>query len=190
MNGRYRGQHAFVFWGGGDDSSAIIADLQRSGDINPDIGPVHFISALEGPFAGFAHIAQDDVGELADYIHGRLWDAGIRHGEYAVEGHLFRGGGPPPYPKGPTRKLFEFIALCRIYVNQPPVRVLERIGESFAGGDPFAGGSTVIGAYQLLVELGGDALAPLELQVAALNDIAGVERVETGFAAAPGTAAS
>jgi hypothetical protein len=189
MNGRYRGQHAFVFWGEEDDTSSIIADLRRSRDINLDIGPVHFIAALEGPFAGFAHIAQDDVGALADYIHGRLWEAGIRHGEYAVEGYPYRGGGPPPYPKGPTRKLFDYIALCRIFAGQPPVQVLQSIADSLGDSHPFAGGSTVIGAYHLLVELGGDDRAALEQQVAALNDVPGVERVEAGIAV-PGTAPS
>ena len=185
MNGRYQGQHAFVVWPEEDDTSSIIANLRRSRDINPDIGPVYFISPVEGPFAGFAHIAQDDVSALDDYIHGRLWEAGIRHGEYAVEGHPVVGGGPPPYPKGPTRKLFDFIALCRIFASQPPVRVLQSIAESL-DDSAFAGGSTVIGAYHLLVELGGGNRAALDQQVAALSDVPGVERVEAGFAS-PGT---
>ena len=73
----YEGRHAFVFPGSDDDISSIIADLDRTGDIDPDSGPVYFISPFEGAFESFAHIAQDNVPELADYIHGRLWDAGI-----------------------------------------------------------------------------------------------------------------
>jgi hypothetical protein len=184
----YGGQHAFVFLGREDDISSIIAELQRTGDINPAIGPVYFISAVEGAFAGFAHIAQDDVPALADYIHGRLWDAGIRHGEGAVEGRWHVSRGPRPTPKGPTRGLYAFIALCRIFVSQSPVQVMESIAELFGDSDPpFVGACTVIGGFHLLVELGGEDREALNRQVAALNDVPGVERVEAGFAA-PGTA--
>ncbi len=185
----YVGQHAFLFLGGEDDISSIITELQRTGDIDPAIGPVYFISPFEGAFEGFAHIAQDDVPGLADYIHGRLWDAGIRHGEGAVEGRWHLSGGSSPSPKGPTRGLYDYIALCRIFASQPPVQVMENIAESLGDSDPpFIGASTVIGSFHLLIELGGDEREALNGYVAALNDIPGVERVEAGFAA-PGTAA-
>jgi hypothetical protein len=185
LTDHYGGQQAFVFLGRGDNISSIIAELQRTGDIDPAIGPVYFISACEGAFEGFAHIAQDDVPGLADYVNGRLWDAGIRHGEYAVEGRWYLSG-PRPLPKGPTRKLYDFIALCRIFTREPPVQVMESIAERFGDNDPFAGVSTVIGSFQLLVELGGDDREALNGHVAGLNDVPGVERVEAGFAA-PGT---
>ena len=92
-------QHAFPFLGREGDISSIIAELRRTGDIDPAGGPVYSISAFEG----FAHIAQDDVPGLA--VHGRLGDAGIRHGEGAVEGRWHLSGGSPPTPKGPTRRL-------------------------------------------------------------------------------------
>jgi hypothetical protein len=184
----YGGQHAFVFLGREDDISSIIAELQRSGDIDPASGPVYFISAFEGAFAGFAHIAQDDVPALADYLHGRLWDAGIHHGEGAVEGRWHERRDPRPTPKGPTRGLYAFIALCRIFVSQSPFQVMERIAESFGDSDPpFVGASTVIGGFHLLIELGDDDREALNGHVASLNSVPGVERVEAGFAA-PGTA--
>lgn len=182
------GQHTFVFLGRVDDISSIIAELQRTGDIDPNIGPVYFISACEGAFEGFAHIAQDDVPGLADYINGRLWDAGIRHGEYAVEGRWYLSGRPRPLPKGPTRKTYDYIALCRIFASLPPVQVMESIAERFGDSDPpFVGASTVIGGFHLLVELRGDDREALNGYVAALSDVPGVERVEVGFTA-PGTA--
>jgi hypothetical protein len=172
--------------GQGDDISSIITELRRTGDIDPAIGPVYFISAFEG----FAHIAQDDAPGLADYIHGRLWDAGIHHGEYAVEGRWHLSGGSPPAPRGPTRGLYDYIALCRIFANQPPVQVMRSIAESLGDPDPpFVGASTVIGSFHLLVELGGDEREALNGYVAALNDVPGVERVEVGFAAS-GTASA
>ena len=154
---------------------------------------MYFISPFEGAFESFAHIAQDNVPELADYIHGRLWDAGIRHGEYVVEGRWHLSGSPPPEPpkpKGPTRKLYDYIALCQIFASQPPVQVMESIAESLGDNDPpLTGASTVIGGFHLLVELGGDDREALNGYVAALSDVPGVERVEAGFAA-PGTASS
>jgi hypothetical protein len=187
MPGLYEGQHAFVFLGREDDISSIIAALQEAGDIDPRVGPVYFISPCEGAFAGFAHIAQDDVPALADYVGGQLWEAGIRHGDYAVEGRVYLDGRPRVGPKGPTRKLYAIIALCRIFVSQPPAQVMERIAETFGHRDPpLAGVATVIGDFHLLVELGGEDRETLNRHVAALGEVPGVERVEAGFAV-PGT---
>jgi hypothetical protein len=189
MPGHYEGQHAFVFLGGGDDISSIAADLRGAGDLDRDVGPVYFISRCEGAFEGFAHIAQDDVAGLADYVHGRLWEAGIHHGEIAVEGRWYLNGRPQPQPFGPTRGIYAYIALCRVFTNLPPVQVMGAIAERFGNDLPFVGASTVLGRFHLLVELGGDERQALDGQAAALGEVPGVERVEVGFVV-PGAAPS
>src|SRR5215211_3234336 len=62
-----------------------------------------------------------------------------RHGEYVVEGRWHLMGAPPPKPpepKGPTRKLYDYIAVCQIFASQPPVQVMESIAESLGDNDP------------------------------------------------------
>lgn len=56
------------------------------------------------------------------------------------------------------------------------------IAAVFDAQDPFVGASTVIGDFDLLVELGGDDRQALIQSAASLRDVAGVARIEVAFA--------
>ncbi len=186
MPGQYEPLHAFVFLSekeGGVPLATAIANLQQY--LNPQAGPVFFTSAFEGDFQGFAHIAQDDALALADFVDRELWDAGVR-GAYAVEGRwheyqdlLLKG----PLPKGPVRKRYRFLALCRVHARQRPTRVMRNVADSFDDSDPpFVGASTVLADFHLLVELGDNDRTALDGHVALLREVEGIERVEVGIA--------
>ena len=170
----YGGIHAFAFLYQGDEVSpeTVVARLQDY--VDPNAGPVFFAGLFEGDFRGFVHFAADDPGALGDFIDGPLWDAGIRShhvGEAKVYGGL-RG------PKGPTRRTPRFIAICRIFVNRPPIQVMRNIAVSFNEDLPFVGAATVIAGFHLLVELGDDDRQALNVHLASLSEIEGVRDVE------------
>jgi hypothetical protein len=204
MPGPYTGQHAFVFLSEEGDMplATVIDNLQAYVDSvrQPQVGPVFFASLFEGPFRGFAHIAQDDAPALADFINGPLWDAGITgtRGTYVAEGRWHEALYYGPRPKGPWRKRHEFLAACQVYVNQPPLQVMRNIATAFEDPNrppedqdiPFVGGSTVFADFHLLIELGDHDREALDGHVASLRAVDGVVRVEVGFTEAVPTQSS
>jgi hypothetical protein len=169
----YGGTHAFAFLYQDDEvpPETVVARLQ---DYVAPNGPVFFAGLLEGHFSGFVHFAADNLDALGDFIDGPLWDAGI-HSHYVAEGKVYRG---LPGPMGPTRQTPRFIAICRVFVNRPPIQVMRNIAVSFNENLPFVGASTVISSFHLLVELGDDDRPTLNQQVASLSEIEGVRDVE------------
>lgn len=196
MLGPYSGLHAFIFLfeeEGATPLATVIDRLQPFVDdaLNPQVGPVFFASLFEGAFPGFAHIAKEDSLELADFVNGPLWDAGITgtRATYVAEGRWHEALYHGPRPKGPWRKRYEFLAACQVYVNQRPMQVMRNIAATFEDPNrpledqdiPFVGGSTVFADFQLLVELGDHDREALDGHVASLRAVDGVDRVEVGF---------
>lgn len=183
MPEKYEGVHAFLFLYQEDEipPAAVVENLRPS--IDRDAGPVFFAGAFEGDFQGFAHIAQDDTQAVGDLIAGRLWEAGVRS-HYVTEGKYHKN--QQARPMGPMRNSPRFLAIARVYVNQPPTQVMGNVAGYF--GDeldeygqslsPFIGASTVIGGFHLLVELGDDDRQELDRHVESLRGIDGVGRVE------------
>jgi hypothetical protein len=180
---KYEGVHAFLFLDEGDETppAAVVENLRPL--VNRDTGPVFFAGTFEGQFQGFAHIAHDDTQTLADLIAGQLWEAGVRS-HYVTEGKYHKN--QQAQPMGPTRNSPRFLAIARVYVNQPPTQVMGNVADFF--GDeldeygqslsPFIGASTVIGGFHLLVELGDDDRQELDRHVESLRGVDGVGRVE------------
>jgi hypothetical protein len=192
MTGHYEREHFFAFLFQGETPlPAVIANLRRQELVNPTDGPIYFISTTVGDFAGFAHIALDGTETMAAFMDTTLWDAGLR-GRFATEGRWHeRPQQPRPVPKGPTRKLYSFLAFCRVFVNQRPSQVLGDIAAAFDDRDPpFVGGSTVIGDFDLFVELGSDERQALNPHVARLGDVPGVVRLEVAFAETQATSSA
>jgi hypothetical protein len=184
MTGHYEREHFFAFLSQGETPlPAVIAALREQGLVNSTTGPIYFITTTVGAFPGFAHIALDSTEAMASFIDTTLWDAGLR-GRFATEGQWHvKPPQSPPLPKGPTRKLYAFLALCRVHVNQRPSEVLALIAATFGDEDPpFPGGSTVIGDFDLFVELGDDDRQALDRHVVRLGDVPGVDRLEVAFA--------
>lgn len=180
MPGPYEGTHAFVFLHDDDERPpAEVIEVLRE-DLDKEHGPVFFAHLFEGDFAGFAHFAQDGLGELVDYANSRLFDAGIRS-DYATEGATHIGGGG--LPKGPKRKSPRYCAICRVKTDQRPATVLQAIADAFGDEEPFVGGSRVIGRFQLLIELGtDDGFDSLGDAVEVLEGVEGVHRVRSAVA--------
>lgn len=183
MPEEYEGVHAFLFLYQEDEipPPAVVENLRPS--INRDAGPVFFAGTFEGDFQGFAHIAHDDTQAVGDLIAGPLWEAGVRS-HYVTEGKYHKN--QQSQPMGPTRNSPRFLAIARVYVNQPPMQVMgnvagffgDRLDEYGQSLSPFIGASTVIGGFHLLVELGDDDRQELDRNVESLRGVDGVGRVE------------
>ena len=174
MPGPYQGVHAFVFLYEGDnpDPATVIEQLQP--DLDPEHGPVFFASLFEGDFQGFAHFAADDLEGLVDYTGSFLFDAGIRS-DYATEGSVYKNS--QGQRRGPKRRSPRYCAICRIRCERRPRVVLEDIAKEFNDNRPFMGAARVIGAFQLLVELGSNFEDKLDLAITRLGSVAGVDEM-------------
>ena len=182
----YEGVHVFIFLYEQDETPrAVVENLQQY--IDREVGPVYFASTFEGDFQGFAHIAQDDVRAVGNFIDGPLWDAGMRS-DKATEGQFHIN--QQQQPMGPTRNTPRFIAMARVYVDQRPTVVMgiiaayfgDELDEDGQSLSSFLGASTVIGGFHLLVELGDDDREALSRHVEELREIDGVGRVEVAVA--------
>lgn len=183
MPGPYDGVHifGFLFAEAKFPLESAIETLRRS--IDRENGPVFFAGLCEGAFQGFVHVAADDVPGVGELVDGLLWDAGI-HTDYALESQTHKNDAA--VPMGPRRNSPRFVALCRVDVNQRPTEVLQNIAVGF-GDDadeygesrtPFIGGSTVIGRFHLLIQLGADDREALDRHIEALQGIQGVDHFD------------
>jgi hypothetical protein len=183
LPGPYDGVHVFgfLFAEDGFPLESVIQKLQRF--IDREKGPVFFAGTCKGAFQGFVHVAADDVRGIGKLTDGLLWDAGIRT-DYAVESQTHENNAVGP--KGPRRKSPGFNALCRVHANQRPTQVLQNIADRFGdavddygeSSTPFIGGSTVIGRFHLLVQLGADDRKELDRHVELLGAVDGVDRID------------
>jgi hypothetical protein len=176
----YKGAHGFVFLHD-DDMRApgeVIGELRRSlrTPDDPD-QPVFFAATFQGDFAGFAHFAADDLEGLADLTGSLLFDAGI-HSDYAVEGAFHKNSLLEPM--APKRKSPRYCAICRVRTSERPAVVLDAIAREFDEGEPFVGGSRVIGTFQLLIELGTEDEPSLQVAIERLLGVSGVTAAQVG----------
>jgi hypothetical protein len=183
LPGPYDGVHVFAFLFAEDKVplQSTIENLQRH--LDRENGPVFFVGPCEGAFQGFVHAAADDVAGLGELVDGLLWDAGVRS-DYAVESQTHKNDAA--VPMAPRRYSPRYNALCRVHTNQRPTQVLQNIAERFGDATDqygesqsgFVGGSTVIGRFHLLVQLGSDDRDELDRHVELLGTIDGVDRIE------------
>jgi DNA-binding Lrp family transcriptional regulator len=150
----YTGVHAFLFVrdvAEAETPRELVSRLRELGA--PPEGPVIFASDMVGDYVAFAHVRTESVGELQELISGELWSRGAR-GRFSIEGAVYKDQ-QTGFHIGAKRSTPEVIGLVSIVVERGRVdEVLQALGSVPA----FKGASAISGAFDILLQLGGDDL--------------------------------
>jgi membrane-associated protein len=150
----YTGVHAFLFVrdvAEAETPRELASRLRELGA--PPEGPVIFASDMVGDYVAFAHVRTESLGELQELISGELWSRGAR-GRFSIEGAVYKEEHTD-FHIGAKRSTPEVIGLVSIVVERGRVgEVLQALGSVPA----FKGASAISGEFDILLQLGGDAL--------------------------------